>query len=135
MQTVVLIIHVLLALSVIGLVLLQHGKGADAGAAFGTNQLFEEPETSYDQIALEVQRSLDYYDSHFDQPPVAALSILPGFATHQGLLDSMSERLNLEVQGYRAEDVVASEVEIPDQHLAEFLIALGGALRHEEVSL
>lgn len=36
MQTALLIIHVLLALTVIGLVLLQHGKGADAGAAFGS---------------------------------------------------------------------------------------------------
>lgn len=36
MQTAVLIVHVVLALSVIGLVLLQHGKGADAGAAFGS---------------------------------------------------------------------------------------------------
>jgi len=36
MHTAVLIIHVLLALTVIGLVLLQHGKGADAGAAFGS---------------------------------------------------------------------------------------------------
>lgn len=36
MQTAVLIIHVVLALTVIGLVLLQHGKGADAGAAFGS---------------------------------------------------------------------------------------------------
>ncbi|CAC9545374.1 Protein translocase membrane subunit SecG [uncultured Gammaproteobacteria bacterium] len=32
---VILIIHVLLALSLIALVLMQHGKGADAGAAFG----------------------------------------------------------------------------------------------------
>ena len=36
MQTVVLVIHVLLALTVIGLVLIQQGKGADAGAAFGS---------------------------------------------------------------------------------------------------
>lgn len=36
MQTALLIIHVLLALTVIALVLLQHGKGADAGAAFGS---------------------------------------------------------------------------------------------------
>ena len=36
MQTVVLIIHVLLAITVIGLVLIQQGKGADAGAAFGS---------------------------------------------------------------------------------------------------
>jgi len=36
METVVLVLHVLAALSVIGLVLLQHGKGADVGAAFGS---------------------------------------------------------------------------------------------------
>jgi len=35
MQTVVTIIHVLLAAGLIGLVLLQRGKGAEAGAAFG----------------------------------------------------------------------------------------------------
>ena len=34
-QPTVLIIHTLIALSIIGLVLLQRGKGADAGAAFG----------------------------------------------------------------------------------------------------
>lgn len=31
-----LIFHVLLAISIIGLVLVQHGKGAEAGAAFGS---------------------------------------------------------------------------------------------------
>ncbi len=36
MQSIALIIHVLLAAAVIGLVLIQHGKGADAGAAFGS---------------------------------------------------------------------------------------------------
>ncbi|MFO1321303.1 MAG: preprotein translocase subunit SecG [Burkholderiales bacterium] len=36
MQTLILIIHVLVALGIIGLVLLQHGKGADMGAAFGS---------------------------------------------------------------------------------------------------
>ena len=34
--TVVLIVHVIAALGIIGLVLLQHGKGADMGAAFGS---------------------------------------------------------------------------------------------------
>ena len=34
-QTTVLIIHTLIALGIIGLVLLQRGKGAEAGAAFG----------------------------------------------------------------------------------------------------
>ena len=36
METLVWIVHVIVAVSVIALVLLQHGKGADMGAAFGS---------------------------------------------------------------------------------------------------
>lgn len=36
LQQIVLFVHLILALSLIGLVLVQHGKGADAGAAFGS---------------------------------------------------------------------------------------------------
>lgn len=36
MQTILIVLHLLLALGIIGLVLIQHGKGADAGAAFGS---------------------------------------------------------------------------------------------------
>ncbi|WP_027858306.1 preprotein translocase subunit SecG [Marinobacterium jannaschii] len=35
METLVLVIHVLLAAAIIGLVLMQQGKGAEAGASFG----------------------------------------------------------------------------------------------------
>lgn len=35
-QTVLLVLQVLVAISLIGLILVQHGKGADAGAAFGS---------------------------------------------------------------------------------------------------
>ncbi len=35
MENLILIVHIIASLSVIGLVLVQHGKGADAGAAFG----------------------------------------------------------------------------------------------------
>lgn len=34
--TAVLVVHVLVALGIIGLVLIQHGKGADMGASFGS---------------------------------------------------------------------------------------------------
>lgn len=36
METLILVVHVIAAAGVIGLVLLQHGKGADMGAAFGS---------------------------------------------------------------------------------------------------
>ena len=35
MQTIVVVVHVIVAVAIIGLVLLQQGKGADAGASFG----------------------------------------------------------------------------------------------------
>jgi preprotein translocase subunit SecG len=35
METTLLVVHILVAVGIIALVLLQHGKGADAGAAFG----------------------------------------------------------------------------------------------------
>ncbi len=36
MQTILLVVHVVVALAVVGLVLIQQGRGADAGAAFGS---------------------------------------------------------------------------------------------------
>ncbi len=36
MQTILTVIHLLLAIGLIGLILIQHGRGADAGAAFGS---------------------------------------------------------------------------------------------------
>lgn len=36
LETVVIVIHLLMALGLVVLVLLQHGKGADAGASFGS---------------------------------------------------------------------------------------------------
>lgn len=36
LYTIILIVHVFISLGLVGLVLLQHGKGADAGAAFGS---------------------------------------------------------------------------------------------------
>lgn len=36
MYQIILMIHVLIAVAIIGLVLIQHGKGADVGAAFGS---------------------------------------------------------------------------------------------------
>lgn len=35
MYTAILALHIIVAISMIGLILIQHGKGADAGASFG----------------------------------------------------------------------------------------------------
>lgn len=35
METIIVVVHVIVAIAIVGLVLLQQGKGADAGASFG----------------------------------------------------------------------------------------------------
>ena len=35
METIIVVVHVIVAIGIVGLVLLQQGKGADAGASFG----------------------------------------------------------------------------------------------------
>ena len=36
METVLIVVHLFLAIGLVGLILIQHGKGADMGAAFGS---------------------------------------------------------------------------------------------------
>ena len=39
MEQIILVVHLLVALAIIGLVMLQQGKGADMGASFGAGGL------------------------------------------------------------------------------------------------
>ncbi|MDA9129844.1 preprotein translocase subunit SecG, partial [Gammaproteobacteria bacterium] len=36
MESIIVIVHIVVAVAIVGLVLLQQGKGADAGASFGS---------------------------------------------------------------------------------------------------
>ena len=88
-----------------------------------------------DQLILEVQRSLDYYDSHFAQPPVGSLCLLPGFFGRDDLLAALSDGLDMNVTPFDAATILDCNVQLPEQHLNEVLVAVGGALRREEISL
>lgn len=92
-------------------------------------------ESASDQLILEVQRSLDYYDSHFAQPPVSSLRVLPGFAGHEELVHALSEGLDLDVSAFDPQAELECQVALPPEQLSAVLVAVGGALRREEVSL
>lgn len=40
MHDIILVVHILVSAALIGLILVQHGKGADMGASFGASQTF-----------------------------------------------------------------------------------------------
>lgn len=85
METLVWIIHILAALGVIGMVLLQHGKGADMGAAFGSGSsgsLFGASGSAnflsratgvLAAIFFVTSLSLTYFSSHRESKPLSVL--------------------------------------------------------------
>jgi preprotein translocase subunit SecG len=96
-QTTFLIIHTLIALSIIGLVLLQRGKGADAGAAFGagasgtvfgargSSSFFSRATAVLATAFFATSLTLAYLSSQRPSGPESLLENAPAVETEQAL--------------------------------------------------
>jgi len=82
-------------------------------------------------LALELQRSLDYYESHFDQAPIGDLVLAPADDRVRKLADDLKSETSLRIAVLDAREHLvvhkAGEV-VPDW---ASLMALGAALRNE----
>lgn len=80
-------------------------------------------------LALDIQRSLDFYESSFRQTPVAALYLLPAAIPLPDLLPELQSRMGTPVVPFVLENVMEGE---PDElRKAEgCLLAVGAALRN-----
>jgi MSHA biogenesis protein MshI len=80
-------------------------------------------------LALELQRSLDYYESHFDQSAIGDLVIAPGGARAAALAAALSTETGLRVSALNLTDCmeVADGVTLPEGWLP--CMAIGAALR------
>jgi MSHA biogenesis protein MshI len=103
----------------------------------GIDMLTQSPDTAelFDRIALEVQRSLDYYDSHFRQAPINTLALAPMSREIPGLADYLKANLNANVLTMDLTQLMKCEAQIPPALQSVCLNALGAALRQEEKSL
>lgn len=85
-----------------------------------------------DSAALEIQRSLDFFDSNFSQPAINSLTLAPlGFPTAD-LMASLGDALGMPVQTLDIEQLLDCQIQ-PDR-LEQCLLAIGAALRTETVS-
>ncbi len=87
----------------------------------------------YDRIVLEVQRSLDYYESHFRQVPVVALALGPFPQPLPELVDYIRANLNVPVEQVDLGDYFDGTV--PRELQARCLTTIGAALRQETATL
>lgn len=82
------------------------------------------------RFALEAQRSLDYYESHYDQAPVACLIVSAGSYTGE-LTESLNAEIGAAVRQFDWEDAGLSGLE----HTVSLVPAAGAALHREAVVL
>lgn len=94
-----------------------------------------DPRHLWDQLALEVQRSMDYYDRHFQQAQIGHVLIAPLPTPVPGLEEGLNENLGLPVRGVRLEEVVSLSEPLSDEEAAEAFLAVAAALRREEKQL
>ena len=86
-------------------------------------------------VVLELQRSLDYYERHFDQPPISKLVIAPAGARAQALAAELARESGFELSVLDLNALMKCTTPVPDEMQAACLLAVGAALREERRSL
>ena len=89
----------------------------------------------FDALALEVQRSLDYYDRTFQQAPITHLVIAPLSEPVPELVDSLRANLGLQARMLDLAEVVDGADTLAPGDASRCLLAIGAALRAESKAL
>ncbi|MBF0448207.1 MAG: hypothetical protein HQL67_08415 [Magnetococcales bacterium] len=83
---------------------------------------------SQDEVALEVRRTLDYFESTFDLPSVAALYLIPSTNPLPDLENALNERLNVSVKRFDIRQAIQVSDSLADSELQISLTTIGAAL-------
>jgi MSHA biogenesis protein MshI len=86
-------------------------------------------------IELELQRSLDYYERHFDQPPITKVVVSAAGLRAQSLMETLSRDTGFEVTALDLKALMSCDVSLDSETPAACLMAVGAALREERRSL
>jgi MSHA biogenesis protein MshI len=88
-----------------------------------------------DNIVLEIQRSLDYYESHFSLPPVSGLVMAPMEENIPGMMGYLGGNLGVPVRQLDLNALIECDETLTDQLQSQCLFAIGAALREEKRAL
>lgn len=95
--------------------------------------LSPDQQRAFETIILEVQRSLDYFESHFALPPVSQLVVAPTPLPLPDMLAYMGDNLGVPVKQIELGEVLEMEPSLDRAIQAESLLAIGAALRGPQV--
>ncbi|MBI1195746.1 MAG: hypothetical protein GC138_07865 [Gammaproteobacteria bacterium] len=83
----------------------------------------------FDRLILEIQRSLDYYDRYFSQPPIAGIVFTPLAEPVPGLFDFVKKSLGVNVRELDMAEVVEFGDNVSPTGVAQCVVAIGAAMR------
>ena len=91
----------------------------------------ENPSAYFDQIVLELQRSLDYFESHFRLAPIRRVVVAPTPFEIPGLTEHLSGNLNAQATALDLTQHLDCPADLSLAQQSECFVTIGAALRHE----
>lgn len=88
-----------------------------------------------DNIIIEVQRSLDYYESHFYQPQISGLVITPCAREIPPMAEYLGGQLGIPARVLDVNEIIDVAEPLDWLQQSQCLLAIGSALRQESVAL
>jgi MSHA biogenesis protein MshI len=107
----------------------------DIGRRFETKVKDRDSDIDAGALALELQRSLDYYESHYDQSAIGDLVIAPANARSDRLVDALKNETSLRIAQLDVRELcnVYKSGELVTDWMC--LMALGAALRVDSMEV
>lgn len=107
----------------------------ELGALAGKDPLSEEFRRTGDALAMELLRSLEYYETHFSRPAVETLYLAPLGAADPALLAHLSSAVGIDVRGLDLNELLDIPGGMSTEMQGRSLLAIGAALRQERATL
>jgi MSHA biogenesis protein MshI len=95
----------------------------------------DQMESKLDRVVVEIQRSLDYYESHFMQPAITNVVVTPLPDGLDGVAEYLGDQLGVPVRSMDIGSVIDAEQALSRDVQSRALVAIGAALRQETVAL
>lgn len=101
------------------------------------NNVMDSPdwESLRDRLVLEIQRSLDYYESQMAQNPISQMVLASRVAGTQRMADSLGEVMSVKVSVLDCASRLEHAEDIEPEQQRACMVAIGGALRADQAAV
>lgn len=106
-------------------------EAASAQEDVGFDALESDAQRAMNAVVLEIQRSLDYYESHFAKPAIKTLVITPMDIEIPGLAEYINRSLGLKVSMLDLNSILQPEAPLEMEMQSRCFYAIGAAMREE----